>query len=454
MARLDVGGKMLYFEDHEGRRELFVEILNAVLESLPEARAQGNVDTAALVDASGLTQAAASGRSVRKDGESWLMRGFTYYPDGPGGLTDLLGKESVPFESPGLLPAATDLLLETRLDATRVPALFLRIARACGQEATAQQALTEPLPVGGDMGSLLAKADLHLTVGIDVSSWNEKKPMLQPVDYFVQIGGGKDLLAVLLPEIEKALGSPTAVGKRQGWEVPLPAIGMDAKAVLVYDDAGTVVCASRMEYLESVDNAPMKLGAWKEFQDATDHFPKSGNFLLYTSPQLPSVLGWAIRQAANASGKEEASVIAKATSYLQPRSLAICVAREADGMALTAEMPFAAETNLGATLPVLTATSTLFVGARAWKKGSDRAACILNVRNIQQAIRGYQGMNSLNIGDPIPWDKIIGEGAFLKNWPICGAGGTYIYTKTVPAVGKLACECPVAEHAVPNHADW
>ena len=41
----------------------------------------------------------------------------------------------------------------------------------------------------------------------------------------------------------------------------------------------------------------------------------------------------------------------------------------------------------------------LFIGARAWKDGSDRAACILTQRNIQQAVRSYQSMNNLAKGD-------------------------------------------------------
>ena len=36
------------------------------------------------------------------------------------------------------------------------------------------------------------------------------------------------------------------------------------------------------------------------------------------------------------------------------------------------------------------AIPVLFVGARAWKKGSDRAACIITQRNIQQAVRSYK----------------------------------------------------------------
>ena len=50
-------------------------------------------------------------------------------------------------------------------------------------------------------------------------------------------------------------------------------------------------------------------------------------------------------------------------------------------------------------LVLLSLISILFVGARAWKKGSDRSANIMNIRNCQQAMRGQQNMKSLNAGD-------------------------------------------------------
>ncbi|HVJ45714.1 MAG TPA: hypothetical protein VM511_04965, partial [Luteolibacter sp.] len=44
-------------------------------------------------------------------------------------------------------------------------------------------------------------------------------------------------------------------------------------------------------------------------------------------------------------------------------------------------------------LVLLSLISILFVGARAWKKGSDRSTNILNLRNAQQAVRGHANMN-------------------------------------------------------------
>ena len=41
-------------------------------------------------------------------------------------------------------------------------------------------------------------------------------------------------------------------------------------------------------------------------------------------------------------------------------------------------------------LVLLSLISILFIGARAWKKGSDRSANIMNIRNVQQAVRGHR----------------------------------------------------------------
>ena len=47
---------------------------------------------------------------------------------------------------------------------------------------------------------------------------------------------------------------------------------------------------------------------------------------------------------------------------------------------------------------ILSLTSVLFVGARAWKNGADRTGCILNIRNVQTSVRSYQNMYGYNAG--------------------------------------------------------
>ena len=125
-------------------------------------------------------------------------------------------------------------------------------------------------------------------------------------------------------------------------------------------------------------------------------------------------------------------------------------------------------------LVLLSLISILFIGARAWKRGSDRAGCIMNIRNVQQAVRGYQNMYGLGDGvapttdgsgnavpgqgASLPTSKIIGAAAgYLENPPTCPGGGTYSYIERVPALGELYATCSLAttlEHEPTSHADW
>ena len=98
-------------------------------------------------------------------------------------------------------------------------------------------------------------------------------------------------------------------------------------------------------------------------------------------------------------------------------------------------------------LVLLSLISILFIGARAWKKGSDRAASILQIRNVQQAVRSYSNMNGRNAGDTVATLKteLFGTGKFLENDPTvvgahpAGTGYQFVAaTETViPAIGTL-----------------
>jgi prepilin-type N-terminal cleavage/methylation domain-containing protein len=95
-------------------------------------------------------------------------------------------------------------------------------------------------------------------------------------------------------------------------------------------------------------------------------------------------------------------------------------------------------------LVLLSLISILFIGARAWKKGSDRSASILTIRNAQQAVRSFSNMNNKNIGDTIAAGAIFGPGAFVSTDPTTithpgGAGLSYeIDAPTIiPELGVL-----------------
>jgi hypothetical protein len=103
---------------------------------------------------------------------------------------------------------------------------------------------------------------------------------------------------------------------------------------------------------------------------------------------------------------------------------------------------------------ILSLILILFFGTRGWIMGSYRAECILNTRNVQQAVRADFGMNSRSSSDPIDWSEIFGSGKMFEKEPVCPAGGSYTFSKFHPEVGKLACTCSHADHVPPAHSDW
>lgn len=92
-------------------------------------------------------------------------------------------------------------------------------------------------------------------------------------------------------------------------------------------------------------------------------------------------------------------------------------------------------------LVLLSLISILFVGARAWKKGSDRAANVMIVRNVQQAVRSYQNMNNVSEGSTVDTTiagPIFGTGDFIEIPPTHPVAGlSYVYSGTVPGIGTL-----------------
>ncbi len=84
----------------------------------------------------------------------------------------------------------------------------------------------------------------------------------------------------------------------------------------------------------------------------------------------------------------------------------------------------------------------LLVGARAWKKGADRSANIMNVRNVQQAVRGHQNTWEMDFGDPLAKTIIFDD--YLRE-PSSPLGSPYQYTETVPDVGLLYITNPAVD---------
>jgi Domain of unknown function (DUF4190) len=88
------------------------------------------------------------------------------------------------------------------------------------------------------------------------------------------------------------------------------------------------------------------------------------------------------------------------------------------------------------------AVPVLFIGARAWKKSSDRAACVINQRNVQCAMRGLQGMQEMREGQTLTADDIR---AFMKLPTHCPSGGEYEFLGKITPIGTLVLKCPHAQ---------
>ena len=123
---------------------------------------------------------------------------------------------------------------------------------------------------------------------------------------------------------------------------------------------------------------------------------------------------------------------------------------------------------------LLALVSILFIGSRAWKRGSDRAGCVLTLRNVQFAARSYQNMYGFNYGGRPAAEngtQDIAEHLFAKGYieekiyrqtrgiTPCQAGGTYScpVPDIFPREGELYMECSLSGsdgHFPSTHGDW
>jgi hypothetical protein len=123
---------------------------------------------------------------------------------------------------------------------------------------------------------------------------------------------------------------------------------------------------------------------------------------------------------------------------------------------------------------LLALVTTLFIGSRAWKRGSDRAGCIMNLYNVQMATRSYQNLYGYNYGGH-PYaengTQNIAELLFNKGYieqklydevrgvTKCPSGGTYecAVPDIFPDAGHLYISCSLSiseDHTPHSHSEW
>ena len=115
-------------------------------------------------------------------------------------------------------------------------------------------------------------------------------------------------------------------------------------------------------------------------------------------------------------------------------------------------------------LVLLSLITLLFVGGRAWKRGADRALCIMHIQGVQKAVRSYSNLYGFSPGGNAPdlQSQLIGLGRFIENPPVCPAGGNYLYGQTygentIPPIGAIYMECSLAtdeQHVPVGTSEW
>lgn len=118
-------------------------------------------------------------------------------------------------------------------------------------------------------------------------------------------------------------------------------------------------------------------------------------------------------------------------------------------------------------LVLLTLIAVLFIGANIYKKGADRAACILNIRNIHQAVRANQNLYNLKpattdgsfAGDALTKADIVGTAdSYIEDEPLCPHDtSAYTFVANYPAVGTVAVTCTNAtslDHVPASTEGW
>lgn len=86
---------------------------------------------------------------------------------------------------------------------------------------------------------------------------------------------------------------------------------------------------------------------------------------------------------------------------------------------------------------LLALISILFLGARTLKRSEDRAANIVNIRNVQQAVRSHANVRGLAQGDIVAPGEIIGPGKYIRRLTPPNAAISYGYYGAVPPKGSL-----------------
>jgi len=111
-------------------------------------------------------------------------------------------------------------------------------------------------------------------------------------------------------------------------------------------------------------------------------------------------------------------------------------------------------------LVLMSLVTLRLIGGQAWKRGSDRTMCVMNIEHVQKGMRGYSNLYGYVPGDLVAGleSKVIGLGKFVEKAPTCPGTGSYTTLgDQIPDVGTLYIGCSLAvseEHLPGEYASW
>ena len=468
---LDTNGEHFSVTKTAGDLEAFCFILDAALSVVPkeELGPDFNLSLRDTLQKSGLDHIVAKGESSNYTDDHWHNRTF-YAVKGPRqGLLSLLGHEAIPFQGPSFAPANTDLLLETELNLKELKSLSEHIASSFGQEpkrSFAEAMQQKLMGIGMTTGDILGKFNAHLSLALTThptETWQStlEGPELPIIDFVVRVDGVNWLWDEYGEALEKNATVREEGNKKHlsfGDNTPTP-MGEVSPIILIDNDANQTWVALQNKTLQAClsEDSP-KLAQSQHFQSALKGLPKKGNSLSFTSKNLYEVLARIPLEESGAFENEEQlkAVTAQISTFMirSKAGYASVIANQKDGIMIASNSPLS---NKNGGISLMTASAaiipTLFIGANTYKEGADRSACIINIRNIQHAIRANQNINAIDTGTPIDFSEIFGPENYLER-PTCPLGNTYTISETYPEVGTVAAKCAHPEHQPKNTEGW
>ena len=117
-------------------------------------------------------------------------------------------------------------------------------------------------------------------------------------------------------------------------------------------------------------------------------------------------------------------------------------------------------------LVLLVLTTLLWFGATSWKNGTDRARCIMNIRQMQVSVRSYANTTPHQPGSDLSMvvppvnvlAELVGPGKYVPELPHCPANGIYFFGgDVIPDIGQLYMSCSLASsrgHAPKDFSNW